>query len=347
MRRPRLRLLPPDPLRLVRWAPLLAASIGLVLLLRCGTASPFYVGLLLAVIAFGLLRLFGPARVRARLHAQFPVAYVLLLLGVWAVGLHVLPQHPATPMALLAALLHTTTLYVFFFLQRSPRVAARQSWVTLGAFLAVLLPRSWMSRDQGGPFDGWTLPLTLLIAHGTLILALRAFSEARAALAEEQARSRLLHDLAHRDPLTGLANRRALEQDLAGHPRRTGALLAVIDVDGLKRVNDSLGHAAGDDLLRRFAGGVARAVGPGGRAYRISGDEFALLIPGPATPDLEDLVETVAGEVRRTYPQAGASVGAAPWQPGESGGTWLARADRAMYRHKERDRSSTQPEDLN
>ncbi|WP_104992487.1 GGDEF domain-containing protein [Deinococcus sp. NW-56] len=210
-----------------------------------------------------------------------------------------------------------------------------------------MLPYSAQSYGGGGAFDGPTLPLTLLFTHGPLILALRSFAEARVALSEARVRAQTMHDLAHRDSLTGLLNRRALERDLVGYPRRAGAVLAVIDVDGLKGVNDSLGHAAGDDLLRRFAAGFARAVGPGGRAYRISGDEFALLIPGPASPDLEELAESVAAEVRRTYPQAGASVGGAPWQAGESASAWLARADRAMYRHKERERPPAPPEHLN
>ncbi|MDL2344004.1 GGDEF domain-containing protein [Deinococcus sp. MIMF12] len=346
MRRPRFTLLLLDPMKLVLTAPLLASVLGIMILFALDTAHPFYLGLLGVVLVFDLLGLCGPAWLRGWLRRHFAVAYVLVLLSAWGVSFYLLPDHPASPMVRVATVLHTTTLYVFLFLRRPPLVAARQAFLTLGAFVVAVAPYSGQSFGWGGAFDGPTLPLTLLTAHGTLILALRSFSGARAALADEQARSRLLHDLAHRDPLTGLANRRALEQDLAGHPRRAGALLAVIDVDGLKGVNDTLGHAAGDDLLRRFAGGFARAVGPGGRAYRISGDEFALLIPGPASPDLEELAESVAAEVRRTYPQAGASVGGAPWQAGESASAWLARADRAMYRHKERGRPSGRPDDL-
>lgn len=348
MRSSWLRLPPPDPMRLVFWAPLIAAVLGLLIFYGQGMASPFYVGLLVALIVFDLLGLCGPAWVRARLREQFPVAYVLLLLSAWTASFYVLPEHPATPMVRLAALMHTTTLYVFLFVRRTPLVAQWQSLLTLAALVAVVVPYSVQSYGRGMAFDGPTLPLTLLLTHGTLILALRSFAEARVALAEARARAQTLHELAHRDPLTGLLNRRALEQDLAGLPQRVGALLAVIDVDGLKRVNDRLGHAAGDDLLHRFAQGFARAVGPQGRAYRISGDEFALLMPGPAAPapGLEELVEAVAGEVRRTYPQAGASVGGAPWQSGEDASAWLARADRAMYRHKERGRPSERPDDL-
>ncbi|MFC6667882.1 GGDEF domain-containing protein [Deinococcus radiopugnans] len=112
-----------------------------------------------------------------------------------------------------------------------------------------------------------TLPVTLLVAHGALITVLHLFSTFRDRAAHAEGRAEALHELAHRDALTGLPNRRALERDLeaavmgawAGH-------LAVVDVDGLKAVNDRLGHAAGDDLLRRFAQGFAREAGLGGRS---------------------------------------------------------------------------------
>ena len=91
------------------------------------------------------------------------------------------------------------------------------------------------------------------------------------------------------DELTGLGNRRALERDLkqelgraARHDRRFS--VAVIDLDGLKRVNDTEGHAAGDALLKRLAAGLSASLRAGDGAYRLGGDEFALVLPetGPA-----------------------------------------------------------------
>lgn len=85
------------------------------------------------------------------------------------------------------------------------------------------------------------------------------------------------------DPLTGLGNRRAFDQDLdrelARVARSHGRVsVAVIDVDGLKQVNDTLGHPAGDQLLRRLGQAVARSIRASDRGYRIGGDEFALLL---------------------------------------------------------------------
>ena len=82
------------------------------------------------------------------------------------------------------------------------------------------------------------------------------------------------------DALTGLANRRRLMADLedavsASPPR--AMVLALYDLDGFKSYNDSFGHPAGDDLLRRLGGQLAAAVEPHGCAYRLGGDEFCIL----------------------------------------------------------------------
>ena len=86
------------------------------------------------------------------------------------------------------------------------------------------------------------------------------------------------------DPLTGLANRRALmnELEIAVSGARGGepATLAFFDLDGFKRYNDSFGHSAGDALLVRLGRALASRVGSTGTAFRLGGDEFCLLLPG-------------------------------------------------------------------
>ncbi|WP_420000493.1 diguanylate cyclase domain-containing protein [Streptomyces boninensis] len=101
------------------------------------------------------------------------------------------------------------------------------------------------------------------------------------------------HRLAFTDPLTGLANRRAVDSTLQDAIRRhrgegTVVTLAVCDLNGLKQVNDSLGHATGDRLLERF-GSLLSLYGaslPGTLAARLGGDEFCLLAVGPAADEV-------------------------------------------------------------
>lgn len=333
IRRATERLRTTDPRRLLLWMPAVSAVVGLLLLWDFGLASPVYVAILLLILGFDLLALFGPVRARDTLLVAAPQVYSLLLLLAWGTALYLLPDHPASGMVLLAASLHLPTIYVFLFLLWPPAVSLRLATLTLTLFLALTLPHSWATRRSFTPYEGIGLPLTLLFAHGALLAVQYSFSRARDELAREQDRARLMHELAHRDPLTGLHNRRALEEDLCG--AAPGCLLAVLDVDGLKGVNDTQGHAAGDRLLRLFGEGFGRHAGAGGgRAYRISGDEFALLLPDTAEAQATALLGDVVAGVRADFPLAAASMGLARRRGGEDPGGWLSRADQAMYAQK-------------
>lgn len=326
-----------DPAHLLLWIPPLAAAIGLLILVRLRIAAPPYVGILGFVIAYGLVALSSPRAFKAALFNSAAPIYAVLLLLAWGTALYLLPDHPASPMVRLAVLLHLTTVYVFLFVQLSPSSAARWAWGTLAVLILTALPHAWQTLGQTGAFDSVTLPVTLVFSHGALITVLRLFSTFREQVAHSEGRAQALHELAHGDPLTGLLNRRALERDLeaiTAAPSSSPAWwLAVVDVDGMKGINDSLGHAAGDDLLRRFAQGFAEGMGTLGQVYRISGDEFALLLP-EGLPSAQALVDTVTQDVRTHYPGASASVGATRWRTGETADAWLSRADGAMYQHK-------------
>src|SRR4051794_1860422 len=107
-----------------------------------------------------------------------------------------------------------------------------------------------------------------------------------------------LRDAATRDSLTGLANHRAFHECLDGLVEAgAGFALAIVDLDGLKRTNDTRGHQAGDELLEGLARALA-VVSPDGHAFRIGGDEFAIVIEGGTALDAfgvaQDLRERVA-----------------------------------------------------
>ena len=151
--------------------------------------------------------------------------------------------------------------------------------------------------------------------------------------------------LAFTDALTGLANRRAVDMrlDEALEQHRTGGLvvsLVVCDLNGLKRVNDSRGHAVGDRLLERFGSvlSLCGAMLPGTLAARLGGDEFGLLAVGPES----DEVVKVAGELCARAAELdlgeGVAVGVAstgdPIGPVRSARRLFRLADAAQYRAK-------------
>jgi diguanylate cyclase (GGDEF)-like protein len=153
---------------------------------------------------------------------------------------------------------------------------------------------------------------------------------------------------ANTDVMTGLGNRRALEAVISRFGdviRADGALdmmVAVVDLDGLKQINDRRGHAAGDFLIVAFGAALKNALRAEDHIYRIGGDEFAILSPVSSEPDLEQLqarILAVIDEVRRTtgFAEAGASVGmtllsAAGFDVQQA----LDLADKKMYEDKHR-----------
>ena len=161
-----------------------------------------------------------------------------------------------------------------------------------------------------------------------------------------------LVEMAERDPLTNLYNRRRfheeLERTLADASRRGHAVgLLGIDLDGFKPINDAFGHQAGDEVLVRLAERVSRIVRRHEMFFRIGGDEFAMLVPDAQTEELAELAgrlrETVAG-LRFCFEgkDAGvtASIGIAVFPDnGLDAEALIAAADEAMYRSKSEGRN--------
>lgn len=147
------------------------------------------------------------------------------------------------------------------------------------------------------------------------------------------------------DGLTGLENRRALIRDLDAVFADGGAAthtLALFDLNGFKGYNDTFGHAAGDDLLRRLGGQLAAAVGGDAVAYRLGGDEFCVMFAGavePGDPPLRAAVQALRADGDRFAVTTSAGSVVMPREaatPGEA----LAVADQRMYADKGAQRGS-------
>lgn len=126
--------------------------------------------------------------------------------------------------------------------------------------------------------------------------------------------------VANTDNLTGLGNRRALDIDLERYRRMHNngevldVVIAMMDINGLKVVNDRLGHKQGDWLLISFANNLRTILRQHDKAYRYGGDEFVLLLPVNSAPNYETFRERIALVVERVqqtveFAEVGASVG--------------------------------------
>ncbi|MGQ0803772.1 MAG: diguanylate cyclase domain-containing protein [Actinomycetota bacterium] len=147
---------------------------------------------------------------------------------------------------------------------------------------------------------------------------------------------RLLNEAAHRDVLTGLANRKAFFDAL--NRGGSGAVL-YCDLDRFKPVNDEHGHRAGDELLRAVARRIERCVRSGDLVARLGGDEFAVLCAGATAEQAADLAERIRVAVEQPFQvvvaraQVGISIGLAHTDR-RLGDAVLESADRALYRAK-------------
>ncbi len=148
--------------------------------------------------------------------------------------------------------------------------------------------------------------------------------------------------LARHDPLTDLPNRRVVDENLARLVARAErglpSSLLLIDLDNFKEVNDRVGHAAGDELLRSFARLFLDAVRPGDLVGRIGGDEFVVLLEGTGAEEARTAAERIcarAGAVSlpEAYdgPPVGASIGVALVAGHHEPADVLATADAALY----------------
>jgi len=168
-----------------------------------------------------------------------------------------------------------------------------------------------------------------------------------------------LVELSSRDALTGLANRRAFELALAREIDRVArsgepALLLALDLDHFKRVNDTWGHAAGDEVLKAVAAALLECVRPMDMVARTGGEEFAVILPncgvafGQAVAErLRRRIETtpVAISPRQTIGMTISIGGAfAPQWVRSTPQLWLERADQQLYRAKAQGRNLVQIE---
>ena len=178
--------------------------------------------------------------------------------------------------------------------------------------------------------------ITLALAAVLTLLTLRTLASNRELL-ERMSR------LAQQDGLTGIANRRTLDEAVPvefARARRSGQplTLVMIDIDHFKRYNDKRGHAAGDALLRTSAQSWAKQLRPTDLIARYGGEEFTLVLPACSADQAGQLVDRLRPLMpdRQTF-----SAGIAAWDGDETTNELVQRADRALLQAKKRGRNRT------
>ncbi|KQS66947.1 diguanylate cyclase [Modestobacter sp. Leaf380] len=246
-----------------------SAAIGLLALLDPTTLRPgAWTAVFLAVLGAAALTALALLTVGRDWSDAVLGLLVCCLMGL--VLLSVLANQSRAGGMLNVVLLLPNAVYAAVYLSRA---ASRAAMVTLTACTGAA-----MGAITSDPLQWLTLvALPLLAFLGTTEVVLRLRHRLGSAL-------EALHRQTVTDPLTGLLNRRALQDRVAatagGTPGTT--TVAVLDIDRFKTVNDTLGHAAGDELLRRFAAGLAAETRDEDVVVRLGGEEFLVLSTTPA-----------------------------------------------------------------
>jgi len=147
------------------------------------------------------------------------------------------------------------------------------------------------------------------------------------------------------DPLTGLFNRRAMDQrldEIWAKPDAEGLAIVVMDIDFFKRINDTYGHADGDCVIRWVAATLCRCIRAGDSAFRYGGEEFMVLLPNTSLEGAVSLAESIRGRIEACHLAFSShwqvpltvSLGVASRKQQDDPTSMFERADRALYQAK-------------
>lgn len=207
----------------------------------------------------------------------------------------------------------------------------------------------WNRRKNGEVYAEWLTITAIRSTEGEIVQFAAIFSD----ITDRKRKEEQIHSLAYYDDLTGLANRRLLldrlDLSLAAAKRHKHKMAVLfLDLDLFKRINDTLGHQAGDEVLKTVARRLEANINEGDSVARLGGDEFTVLVPEVETLHL---LETVASRLISALIQpltimqknlvVSTSIGISVYpDDGDSAESLLKHADTAMYRAKEAGRNN-------
>ncbi|TAN29892.1 MAG: GGDEF domain-containing protein [Castellaniella sp.] len=294
-----------------------------------------------AVIFAGLIiaLMLRPWWLQAIVHVSLALGALMLIAPAWFYTL----QAASTGVRLIDVLPPVASLFVILLTMVMIFVPGRRAFlVALLCWLVIALPiLTYLAFHPG---EMWTpRGMDLLMAYGpvsimvvVLLPVQRGLTDTIKRMASERAR---METMLHRDPVTGIYNRRLGERvlrDLLNGTRPAG--LIMLDLDHFKAVNDTHGHPVGDLVLQAVAGRCKSLLRPDECISRWGGEEFLVLVPGIDTATLHMVAERLQLAIAQLsvapVPQVTASFGATMLDSADNFDTALQRVDRALYAAK-------------
>lgn len=263
-----------------------------------------------------------------------------VLLANLGLRLYAFPSDVAGIEAVITSLLWFPLVFVFSTVAFDGERSLRYSAAVYVLFALVTLPHAFASIGTGTVASGFGLLLQAYLLYAVMIASLYFFADLQQRMLVMEETARTMRKLANTDALTGLANRRQAEEQLARELRRAeryGRVFSVLmlDIDHFKDLNDRFGHQAGDDVLVDLSRRIGSMVRASDTVARWGGEEFLLLTPETGSGDAQRLAEMIRTHVADNslggrY-QVTVSLGVASYRPGDTLGSLVARADAALY----------------
>lgn len=310
-----------------------------------GMLATTFLGLLAALALQFTRRFLGTAELDPRLDPWLKFGIAVPLAGI---VLNVLVPEGIVVLYMSAMGLVTTTLFFTATLRAAVFRRFRPAYYMLAAWsvlilgiLAFILAALGLAPHGLITYHGFQIGSAIEALLLSLALAdrVRLLREEREQLAADHDR---LHQATRTDPLTGLSNRRHLEEALPSEVQRAttganGLALLIVDADHFKQYNDCYGHAQGDRLLEDIARTMRETVAPDDSIFRFGGEEFVILTRRPEQADrlAEQIRQGIeAGTAGRPESRVTVSIGVAALATGESPAHLFERADQALYAAK-------------